>query len=64
MQKMKGYYLARSNAPKASTKLEQIENLLFALQTPLSQEHQKRYWQLFESGLRQYLDFRYSTMLL
>ena len=39
------------------TKL-QLGELLFALQAPLNQEQQKKYWQLFESILRQYLGLR------
>ena len=39
------------------TKL-QLGELLLALQSPLNQEQQKKYWQLFESSLRQYLGLR------
>ena len=34
---------------------ENLVELLLYLQKPLSQERQKRYWKLFESRLRQYV---------
>ena len=37
---------------------ENLAELLLYLQRPLSQERQKRYWQLFESRLRQYVDVK------
>lgn len=43
---------------------EKIGMLLLALQIPLSQEQRKAYWILFDSILRQYLDFRCSGVLL
>lgn len=37
----------------------QIGELLLALQAPLSQNQQKKYWVEFESKLRQYLNLKF-----
>ena len=38
---------------------EQVGELLLYLQTPLPQNEQQNYWQVFESCLRQYIDLRF-----
>ncbi len=42
----------------------QIGTLLLALQSPLSRHEQQKCWALFESKLKQYLDFRCSEVAL
>jgi len=45
-------------APLSSIK-EQIGQLLLYMQTPLPQNEQQKYWQIFESFLRRYVDLRF-----
>jgi len=46
------------NSVSASRAKLQIGTPLLALQAPLSQEQQRKHWQLFESKLRQYVGLK------
>ena len=50
----------RNCAPRSSANLkEKIGQLLLYMQTPLPQNEQQKYWQIFESFLRRYVDLRF-----
>jgi hypothetical protein len=44
---------------KLSSLKLQVGELLLYLQTPLPQNEQQNYWQVFESCLRRYIDLRF-----
>jgi len=52
-------YKAYRNSVSVSRAKLEVGELLLTLQTPLSQEQQKKYWQLFGVMLRQYVDLKF-----
>lgn len=48
----------QKDKPVSSLK-EQIGQLLLYMQTPPPQNEQQKYWQIFESFLRRYVDLRF-----
>jgi hypothetical protein len=57
--KNESHYKAYPKAVLLSSLKMQVGELLLYLQTPLPQNEQQNYWQVFESCLRRYIDLRF-----